>query len=69
MRVIGGAWSDETDACAGKAKRPTLVEAKADCVTERVNVTLKQPITYHKPFCFVNQAKLLPMFIHHVLYI
>ena len=36
MRVIRGAWSDETDACAGKAKRPiALVEAKADCVTER----------------------------------
>ena len=36
MRVIRGAWSDETDACAGKAKHPiALVEAKADCVTER----------------------------------
>ena len=36
MRVIRGAWSDETDACAGKAKQPiALVEAKADCVTER----------------------------------
>ena len=35
MRVIRGVWSDETDACAGKAKQPrSLVEAKADCVTE-----------------------------------
>ena len=41
MRVIRGAWSDETDACAGKAKQPiALVEAKADCVTERVKCVM-----------------------------
>ena len=36
MRVIGGVWSDETDACAGKAKqRSPLVEAKAEQKSDR----------------------------------
>ena len=46
MRVIRGAWSDETDACAGKAKQPiALVEAKADCVTERDKHLAKRELT------------------------
>ena len=36
MRVIRGAWSDETAHARGKQSGRSLVEAKADCVTERV---------------------------------
>ena len=35
MRVIRGAWSDETAHARGKQSGRSLVEAKADCVTER----------------------------------
>ena len=37
MRVIRGAWSDEIAHARGKQSGRSLVEAKADCVTERVN--------------------------------
>ena len=35
MRVIRRAWSDETAHARGKQSGRSLVEAKADCVTER----------------------------------
>ena len=41
MRVIRGAWSDETDACAGKAKR--------DCVTERDYPFESQKVAFLQP--------------------
>ena len=40
MRVIRGAWSDETAHAREKQSGRSLVEAKADCVTERVNKRL-----------------------------
>ena len=39
MRVIRGAWSDETAHARGKQSGRSLVEAKADCVTERDTVS------------------------------